>query len=108
MRDRDYVVKCIPLSINMVAQLHMNSLIFFHLDDIKSLTRFQAGPSTINHALFNPSDASETVDGVGATLSSEPYIPEALIPNLTLEGLIGDHSNVVTTGPSTTNDTDLL
>ena len=94
MRDRDYVVKCIPLSINMVAQLHMNSMTSLYLDDIKSLTRFQARPSTINHDLLNPSDASETVDDA--------------IPNLTLEGLIGDHSNVVTTGPSTTNDTDLL
>ena len=91
-----------------VAQLHMNSLISFHLDDIKSLTRFQAGPSTINQDFPDPNDASKTTYGVGAMFSLEPYIPKAPIPNLTLEGLIGGHPDAVTTELLATNDIDLL
>lgn len=52
-----------------VTQLCMNSLIFLHLDDIESLTRFQKRPSIVNHDLLDPSDASKAVDGVGVTFS---------------------------------------
>ena len=64
-------------------QLDMKSLIFLHHDDIKSRTRFQASPSTVNHDLPNPSDALEAKNGVGATFSLEPYIPEVPILDLT-------------------------
>lgn len=91
-----------------VAQLHMNSLIFLHLKDIKSLTRFQVGPSTVNHDLPNFSDASEVVNGVGATFSLKPYILEAPILNFISKGLTDIHPNAITIGPSTTDDTDPL
>ena len=86
----------------------MNLLISLHLEDIKSLTRFQAGPSTENHDLLNPNNASKAADGVDATFSSKPYIPEAPISYLTLEWLTSNHSDVVTTGPSATDDTNPL
>lgn len=56
-------------------------------DDIKSLTRFQASPFTVNHDLLDLSDALEAADGVGAPFSSEPNILEATILDLTPEGL---------------------
>lgn len=77
-------------------------------DDIKSLIRFQAGPSTINHDFPDPSDALETADGVGVLFSSEPNIPEVAIPYLTPEGLTSSHLDIVVTRPSVANDTDLL
>lgn len=91
-----------------VAQLRMNSLIFLHIDDIKSLTRFQAGPSTVNHDLPNPSDALEIANGVGASFNPEPNVPETAILDLTPEGLTSSHLDIVETGPSVANDTDLL
>lgn len=90
------------------AQLRMNSLISLHLDDIKSLTRFQAGPSIVNHDLPNPSDALEVADGVGASFSPKPNVLEVTIPDLTLERLTSGHLDTVATGPSIANDTDIL
>lgn len=77
-------------------------------DDIKSLTRFQVGLFTVNHDLPDPSDALEAADGVGAPFSLEPNILEATIPDLTPEGLTSSHLDIVVTGPSVANDTDLL
>ena len=82
----------------------MNLLISLHLEDIKSLTRFQVGPSTENHDLLYHNNASKAADGVDATFSSKPYIPEAPISYLTLEWLNSNHSDVVTTGPLATDD----
>ena len=50
----------------------------------------------------------EAADGVGALFNSEPNIPEAAIPYLTPEGLTSSHLDIVVTGPSVANDTDLL
>lgn len=77
-------------------------------DDIKSLTRFQAGPSIVNHDLPDLSDALEAADGVSTPFSSEPNILEATIPDLTPEGLTSSHLDIVLIGPSVANDTDLL
>ena len=48
----------------------------------------------------------EAADGVGALFNSEP--PETAIPYLTPEGLTSSHLDIVVTGPSVANDTDLL
>ena len=77
-------------------------------DDIKSLTRFQVGPSIVNHDFPDLSDALEAADGVGAPFSSEPNILEATIPDLTPEGLTSSRLDIVVTWPSVANDTDLL
>ena len=53
----------------------MNSLTCLYLDNIKSLIRFQAGLSTVNHDLLDPSDASKATDDVGAWINQEPNVP---------------------------------
>ena len=58
-----------------VSQLYMNSLICLYLDNIKSLIRFQAGLSTVNHDFLDPSDASKATDDVGAWINQEPNVP---------------------------------
>ncbi|KAJ9678264.1 hypothetical protein PVL29_022999 [Vitis rotundifolia] len=64
-------------------QLCINSLISLYLEDIKSLSRFQASPSIANHDLPNPNNALKATNGVDATFSSKPYIPKAPISYLT-------------------------
>ena len=53
----------------------MNSLTCLYLDNIKSLIRFQAGLSTVNHDFLDPSDASKATDDVGAWINQEPNVP---------------------------------
>lgn len=115
IRDGYYVIQCIPLCINVVicaitkkqgigltfrydnkwllswrpleaVQLHINSLISLHLDDIKSLKRFQPSSSTINHDLLEPSDGAEVAVGGGASFNHEANVSEAVFPHLVPNG----------------------
>nr|CAN78980.1 hypothetical protein VITISV_002369 [Vitis vinifera]CAN82252.1 hypothetical protein VITISV_009797 [Vitis vinifera] len=68
-----------------VVQLHINSLISLHLDNIKSLKRFQPSSSIVNHDLPEPSDGEKATAGVGASFSPKANISKVafsdLVPN---------------------------
>ncbi|KAJ9707476.1 hypothetical protein PVL29_002488 [Vitis rotundifolia] len=68
-----------------VVRLRINSLISLHLDDIKSLKRFQPSSSTVNHDLPEPSDGAKATVGVGASFSPKANVSKVafldLVPN---------------------------